>query len=79
VLIQPFTVVATEIVPVIGEIVALVAVKEAIFPKPQAPNPIAVFEFVHANVPPPGVLVKEVAETVAPLQIEKLEGIFATG
>jgi hypothetical protein len=55
-------------VAVIGALVVFVPLKAAILPTPLAPKPIAVFEFVHANVDPVTLLLKAVAGTVAPLQ-----------
>ena len=55
-------------IPVNGAFVTLVAVKLGIFPIPFAPNPIDIFEFVHENVPPVGVLTKLEAAIVTLLQ-----------
>jgi len=60
---QLFTVGVTVIVAEIGEVPVLVALNEAILPVPLAAKPIAVFELVHENVPPAGVLVKLEAVT----------------
>ena len=49
---QEFAVGVTVMVPVIGELVVLVALKAPIFPFPKAPKPILIFEFVHAYVVP---------------------------
>ena len=43
---QPFIVGVTVMVPVVGALVVLVAVKEAIFPLPLAAKPIVVLLFV---------------------------------
>jgi hypothetical protein len=51
-----------------GAVPGLVAANDAISPVPLAPNPMAVLEFVHAKVPPPGVLAKLVAPTLPLLQ-----------
>ena len=69
----------TVIVLVIGLLVALVAVNEGTFPVPDAPNPIAVFEFVHPKVAPVVGLVKLLAETVAPAQTVIFETAFTVG
>jgi len=46
----------TVIVLVIGEPAVFVGVNAEVFPVPLAAKPIAVFEFVHAYVPPTGVV-----------------------
>jgi len=46
----------TVIVLVIGEPTVFVGVNAGMFPVPLAAKPIAVFEFVHAYVPPTGVV-----------------------
>jgi hypothetical protein len=55
----------TVIVDVIGSAVALVAVKDAMFPLPDAASPIAVFELVQLNVDP-AVPVKFTAVVAVP-------------
>jgi hypothetical protein len=60
-------------------VLELVAVNEGWLPVPLAASPIAVFELVHANVPPVGVLVKLLAETEAPAHIVILAGTATTG
>ena len=50
--VHPFAVGVTVIVEEIGELVALVAVNEGIFPEPFAARPIDVLLFVHVNVVP---------------------------
>lgn len=61
---QLFKVGVIEIVPDIALLVAFVPEKEAIFPEPLAPKPIAVFELVQVNVAPEGVLMKAGRVTV---------------
>ena len=58
----------TTIVPVIDPPVPLTVVKLGKSPNPLAPKPIAVFEFVHANVAPAGVLTNPFIGTAAPAQ-----------
>jgi len=53
----------TVTVAMIGLVPVFVAVKAGISPVPLAAIPIAVFELVHENVPPAGVLVKLEAVT----------------
>jgi hypothetical protein len=60
---QPFNVGVIVIVPVIGAVVAFVAVNDGIVPVPLAARPIAVLEFVQANVAPVGVLTGVTAAT----------------
>ncbi len=50
--VHPFAVGVTVIVAVIGDVVALVAVKEGTLPEPFAARPIAVLLFVQVNVVP---------------------------
>ena len=76
---QLFTVEVTEIVAVIGLFPVFVAVNEAISPVPLATKPIAVFEFVHANVPPDGLLVKFVAATLPLLHTVMFAGTVTVG
>ena len=76
---HPAKVGVTVIVPEMAAVVPLVAVKEGIFPVPDAPIPIAVFEFDQANVAPAGVLVKAVAGTVPPLQTVMAGGTVTVG
>lgn len=66
--VQPEAEGVTVIVAVIVLVPAFVAVKAEIVPDPLAPSPIAVLEFVHANVVPVTGLVKLFAGTLAPLQ-----------
>lgn len=66
--VQPLNVGTTEIVLVIGALVALADVNAGKLPVPLAPNPIAVLLFVHAKVAPAGVLVKPVLGTATPGQ-----------
>ena len=66
-------------VPVIGLLVELVAVKEGTFPVPDAPKPIAVFEFAHPKVVPGVELVKLLAGIVAPPQTVIFEGAVVDG
>lgn len=49
---QPLAVGVTVIVPEMGAFVVLVALNTGKAPVPDAPNPIAVLSFVHANVVP---------------------------
>jgi hypothetical protein len=56
------------IVEVIGDVVAFVAVKEGILPKPLAARPIAVLLFVQANVVPLTGPEKFVTDVVAAVQ-----------
>jgi hypothetical protein len=56
-----------------------VAVKEEISPVPLAPNPIAVLEFVHAKVPPVGVVPKVVAGIRSLLHTEIFAGTVTVG
>lgn len=64
--VQPATVAVTVMVEVIGLAVLFVATNVGNDPDPLAPNPIAVFELVHVNVPPVGVLLNAVDGTLAP-------------
>jgi hypothetical protein len=66
--VQPLNVGVTEIVLVMAEAVAFVAVNNGRFPIPDAPSPIAVFELVQVKVAPAGKLEKVVRGTVAPAQ-----------
>ena len=66
--VHPFAVGVTVIVEAIGEVVAFVAVKEGILPKPLAARPIAVLLFVHVNVVPLTGPEKLVIDVVAPAQ-----------
>ena len=50
--VHPFAVGVTVIVAVIGDVIALVAVKEGTLPEPFAARPIAVLLFVQVNVVP---------------------------
>lgn len=69
----------TVIVAVIGTAPVFVAVNPEIFPVPLAANPIAVFEFDQANVPPNGVLTKLVEEINPLLQTVIFPGLFTVG
>jgi hypothetical protein len=66
-------------VPVIGAVPVLVPVNEGTLPVPLAVKPIAVLEFVHANVAPVGVLVKLCEAIVTPLQTAILAGVVIVG
>ena len=77
--VQPANVGVTVIVPVIGVVPVLVAANAGVLPLPLAARPIAVFEFVQLNVAPEGVLVKEEAATVPPLQIVMFAGTVTVG
>jgi len=77
--VQLFRLGVTLIVADIGLAPVLVAVKDAIFPVPLADSPIAVLELVHVNVPPAGVLVKFVADTVPLVQTVISEGTLTVG
>jgi hypothetical protein len=68
-----------EIVPVIEDVPEFVAVNDGVFPVPLATKPIAVFEFVHANVAPAGTLANAEAGTIAPLQNVIFVGGVKTG
>jgi hypothetical protein len=76
---QPFTVGITVMVADIGAAPAFVARKAAIFPVPEAANPIVVLLFVQVNVPPAGVLAKLVTGTVTPLQTVMFDGTVTVG
>ena len=65
---HPFAVGVTVIVEEIGELVALVAVNEGIFPVPLAARPIDVLLFVQVNVVPLTDPDKLVTGANAPLQ-----------
>jgi hypothetical protein len=56
------------IVPVIALPVALVAVNAGVLAVPLAARPMPVFELVHANVEPVGLLTKPFAATASPAQ-----------
>lgn len=77
--VQPFALGVTVIVPDIAVVPALVAVKLGILPVPLAPRPIAVLEFVHANVVPGVRLVKFTAVVAAPAQTDWLATAATTG
>ncbi|MBV6484103.1 MAG: hypothetical protein KFKLKKLM_00587 [Flavobacteriales bacterium] len=64
---------------VIGAVVVLVAVKEAISPVPFAAKPIVVLSFVQSKVAPVVGLVKFVAETVAASQTMVSVGTTTVG
>jgi hypothetical protein len=65
--------------PPINVDVEFVAVNEGISPAPLEGIPIDVFELVQLNVEPPGVLVNDVPETVAPLQTTGLNIALTVG
>ena len=62
-----------------GVLVVLTAVKEAIFPVPEAANPIAVLELVQVKLVPGVWLVNDIAGTAAPLHTVISEGTTAAG
>jgi hypothetical protein len=64
--VQELAVGVTVIVPVIAAEPLLTETNDGVFPEPDAPRPIAVFEFVHANVAPAGLLEKVEAPIVVP-------------
>lgn len=66
-------------VPVMGEAVALVAVKAGVLVTPEAASPIAVFELVQVKVAPAGVLAKVFAGTAAPAQKVKFGSAVTVG
>jgi hypothetical protein len=66
-------------VPDIVDVPVLVALNDGTFPEPLAPKPISVLEFVHANVPPVGVLTKFVAGTLLLLQTVMFAGTVTVG
>jgi hypothetical protein len=76
---HPVSVGVTVIVEVIGAAVAFVAVKAGVLPVPEAARPIAVLEFVQANVAPAGVLTNELIGTAAPAQNAKSGSGVMTG
>ena len=76
---QVVNVAVTVIVAVIAVMPGLVATKPAMFPVPLDPNPIAVLSFVHAKVPPPGVLTKFVAATAPLLHTTTFAGTVTAG
>jgi len=69
----------TVIVAVIVVVPVFVAVNEAMSPVPLEARPIAVFELVHENDPPAGVLTKPEAETDALLQTVISAGTVTVG
>ena len=66
---QPFKVGVTVIIEICC-VVTVAAVNEAILPVPLAAKPVAVLLFVQLNVAPEGKLLKFIAETVAPEQMD---------
>ena len=68
----------TVIVAVIGAVVVFAAVNDAMFPVPDAPRPIAVFELVQLNVVPAGPL-KLMAVVAEPAQNTWLATAFTEG
>jgi hypothetical protein len=77
--VQPFNVGVTVIDAVIGVVPAFIAINPVIFPVPLLPKPIAVFEFVQANVAPCGVLEKEVVGIEPLLHMTMLAGRITIG
>ncbi len=74
------TVGVTEIVPdTVAPVALAAAVKVGWFPVPDAPKPIAVFEFDHAVVPPTGLVVNVPAGTDAPGQYDAAAGTVTVG
>jgi hypothetical protein len=65
---QPFAFGVTVTVEVKGPVVVLVPTKEAMFPVPLAPNPVAVLLFVQLNVAP-AEPEKVIAVVLSPAQI----------
>ena len=76
---QLFTVGITVMIADIGAVPEFVARKAAMFPVPEAANPIAVLLFVQVNVPPAGVLAKLATGIVAPLQTIMFDGTVTVG
>ena len=64
---HPFAAAVAVMVAVTGLAVALVAVKEAMFPEPLAASPMEAVLFVQLKVAPAVVLVKLMAVVVEPL------------
>ena len=77
--VQLFTLGTTVMVADIGLTPILIAVNDAISPDPLADNPIVVFELVHENVPPVGVLVKLVVITEPLLHTVMSAGTVTVG
>ena len=69
----------TDIVPVMGAAVPLVAPKAGMLPLPLAPKPMAVLELVQVNVAPAGVLANELRGTTAFAQKVKFGSATTTG
>ena len=67
------------IVETIGLAVTLVAVKIGVLVTPLAAKPIAVFEFVHVNEAPAGVLANVFAGTEAPAQTTTFASAVTVG
>ena len=65
---QLFAVAIIEMVAVIGAVPLFVGVNTGIFPVPEAANPIAVLEFVHAYVVPDTPLVNTISVVGTALQ-----------
>jgi hypothetical protein len=63
------------IVPNIADVLGSAAVKDAIFPNPVAPRPIAVFEFTQLNVVPATLPVNTSATVADPLHAAWLPGV----
>lgn len=66
-------------VPEIPAELLLVPLKPGMLPVPLAPNPIDVFELLHAKVVPVTELVKFVVAIAPPLQTVMLEGTITSG
>jgi hypothetical protein len=78
-LIHPFKFAFTLIIPIIGAVVELIAVKEGIFPEPPAAKPIAVFEFVQEYKELAGVLEKTIGTVAVFAHKVRLLTAFKTG
>ena len=76
---HPLTAGVTEMLAEMGAVPGLVEVKEGIFPVPLEASPMAVLSLDHVNVPPAGVDVKLVAETISLLQTDKFAGTVTVG
>jgi hypothetical protein len=66
-------------VEVTGAAPEFAEMNEGVFPAPFAASPIVASEFVHANVPPAGVLIKAEAGIVVPLQTVLFNGTVVVG
>ena len=76
---QPFTVGVTTIVPDIAAAPEFVAVKEAMFPVPEAAKPIVLLLLVQVKLPPVGTLTNAVAGIKVPLQKVAFDGTETVG